>query len=289
MRVAVVIPCHHRLDLLSQALRAVAGWPALVVDDSPTGLALPAGVEGLRTSGELGFASAVNLGISAAAAAGATHALVLNDDAVPSPGCVDALAAAWGPDTGAVGPLLYGSDGLESAGFEELWWGRVRQRRSLGPVRDPAAEALRAGKVAEVGAISGAAMLISTESRFDPGYRHGFEDLALCRSLRQKGRKILLVPSARVMHLGGASLGRQTRQASRHAVAGHLRYLGGGWRSGLAVGLALAQVIREGGPLDRFQGVLDGVRDHRRDGDQGGASARAAEMASSKPGSNTAR
>ena len=116
MRVAVVIPCHHRLDLLSQALRAVAGWPALVVDDSPTGLTLPAGVEGVRTSGELGFASAVNLGISAAAAAGATHALVLNDDAVPSPGCVDALAAAGAGSGGGGAPGGPGRGGERDLG-----------------------------------------------------------------------------------------------------------------------------------------------------------------------------
>lgn len=266
MRVAVVIPCHHRVDLLVHALHAVRGFPALVVDDSPRGLALPAGVEAVRTAGEQGFATAVNLGISAVAAAGATHALVLNDDAVPAPGCVEALRDAWGPDTGAVGPLIYGSDGLESAGFEEAWWGRVRQRRSLGPARDPAAVALREGRVAEVRALSGAALLLSTESRFDPAYRHGFEDLALCRSLAVRGLKILLVPTARVMHLGGGSLGRRTRQAARHAVAGHLRYLGGGWRSGVAVGLAVAQVLREGGPAERLLGVVDGLRDHRRQG-----------------------
>lgn len=264
MRVAVVIPCHRRIDLLSQALRAVSGWPVVVVDDSPSGLALPSGPEIVRSPGEVGFARAVNLGLARAAALGASHALVLNDDAVPAPGCIDALIEAWRPDTGAAGPLIYASDGLESAGIEESWWGRVRQRRSLGPARDPQAAALRAGAPAEVEAISGAAMMISVHSRFDEGYRHGFEDLALCRSLRAQGRPILLVPGGRVMHLGGGTLNRRSRAAQRHALAGHLRYLGGGWKGGVAVGLALAQVLREGGPPDRLLGVLDGLRDFRR-------------------------
>lgn len=287
MRVVVVIPCHHRVDLLKQALRALTGWPVLVVDDSPQGLSLPSGVQVARTAGERGFAAAVNLGLAAAEAQGATHALVLNDDAVPAPGCIEALTEAWGPDTGAAGPLIYAADGLESAGVDEAWWGRVRQRRTLGPARDPAASALREGRPAEVSAISGAAMMISTRERFDEGYRHGFEDLALCRSLRRRGQKILLVPGGRVMHLGGASLSRRSRAAQRYAVAGHLRYLDGGWRGGLAVGLALAQVLREGGPGDRLLGVLDGVRDFRAA--QGEASGRAADMASSSPGSSTAR
>lgn len=263
MRVAVVIPCHRRIDLLSQALRAVHGWPVVVVDDSPRGLALPAGVEVARTPGEVGFARAVNLGLARVEALGASHALVLNDDAVPAPGCIEALIEAWGPDVGAAGPLIYASDGLESAGIEVAWWGRVRQRRSLGPARDAEASALRAGQPAEVQALSGAALMIAASRRFDEGYRHGFEDLALCRSLREQGLRVLLVPAGRVMHLGGGTLSRRSRAAQRYAVAGHLRYLDGGWRGGVAVGLAAAQVLREGGPGDRLLGVLDGVRDFR--------------------------
>ncbi len=263
MRIFVVVPCHHRTDLLERALRAVSGQEVIVVDDSVDGRVRPSGALRVRTSGEVGFAAAVNLGLDEAARRGASHVFLLNDDAAPAPGCLDLLARHWGPGVGAVGPLLYGPEGLESAGFELSWWGRVRQRRSLGPVDDGQGSALRAGEVREVEALSGAALLVSVESRLDPAYRHGFEDLALCRSLRQRGKKILLVPEARVMHLGGATLGRATRQAQRHAVAGHLRYLGGGWRGGLAVGLAVAQVLREGGDPERLAGVREGLRDWR--------------------------
>lgn len=272
MRITVVIPCHHRVDLLGRALRAVAGLDVVVVDDSVDGRVRPDGVARVRTAGEQGFASAVNLGLEEAQLRGATHALVLNDDAAPAPGCVSLLAESWQADTGAAGPLIYGPEGLESAGFELSWWGRVRQRRSLGAAADAQGGAMREGVVHEVEALSGAALLIAANTRFDPAYRHGFEDLALCRELRRRGRKVLLVPAARVMHLGGATLGRATREAQRHAMSGHLRYLDGGWRAGVAVGLATAQVLREGGDPERLAGVRDGVRDWlgaRRAGRQG--------------------
>ncbi len=261
MRIFVVIPCHHRLDLLERALRSVAALPVVVVDDSADGRVRPPGVIRVRTSGEEGFARAVNAGLAAAEAQGATHSLLLNDDATPAPGAVDLLAAAWREDTGAAGPLIYGPEGLLSAGFELSWWGRVRERRSLGPAADASGAALREGQVTEVEAISGAAMLVAASTRLDPAYRHGFEDLALCRDLRARGRRVLLVPAARVVHLGGATLGRRTRAAQRHAISGHLRYLDGGWRGGLAVGLALGQVLREGGDPERLRGLGEGLRD----------------------------
>ena len=266
MLVAVVIPCHHRVDLLAQAVDAVSGWPTWIVDDSVDGSVPALGhARRVRTAGEVGFARAVNAGLEAAQAGGATHVFLLNDDAVPAPGCLQALIAAWGPEVGAAGPLLYGPEGLESAGFDEAWWGRVRQRRTLGAAADPRARALRAGEVQAVSALSGAALLVAASRRLDPGYRHGFEDLALCRDIRREGLEVRLVPGARVLHLGGGTVRRTSRAAQAHAVAGHLRYVGGGWRSGVVVGLALAQVAREGGAVARVAGVVDGIRAWRAD------------------------
>lgn len=257
MPLVVVVPHHHRDDLLPVALAAVAAWPRLVVDDGPAGRAspdLPDDVILLRTAGDQGFAQAVNLGLAhAETALGAERVLLLNDDAVPDQGCVAALLAAAGPDSGAVGPVLI-SDGLvESAGVELSRWGRVRQRTHV-PLR-----------VTEVGAISGACMLLPAWARLDPAFPHGFEDLALCRDLRRLGLHNRVVPHARCRHQGGATLGRATRRAQRHALSGHLRLVGGGWRGWVAVGLALAQIGREGGPSDRLLGVVEGVGDwHRR-------------------------
>ncbi|MFH1468681.1 MAG: glycosyltransferase family 2 protein [Pseudomonadota bacterium] len=267
---AVVLPHHSRRDLLRGAIAAAGGAPVLLVDDSRGGLppsAVPPGVRLLRTDGERGFAAACNLGLAAAEAAGFSHALLLNDDARPGPGCVAALQAALAsePRAAAAGPVLIGADGeVESAGLSFGALGvRVRQR-----TRPPAAPT-------PVEALSGACLLLESSLRLDEGYRFGFEDLDLGRRLRAAGRLLLIVPAARCLHLGGGTLPRNGREAARHALTGHLRLVGDRpWRRGLVLALAVAQVLREGGPAARLAGLRDGWRDARpaasTTGSQGG-------------------
>ncbi len=106
-------------------------------------------------------------------------------------------------------------------------------------------------------------MLLASRRRFDESYQHGFEDIALCGQLEHEGLEVLVVPAARCVHVGGASLSRASPAAQRHAVAGHLRLVGGGWRTPVVVGLALAPVLVEGGPWSRVAAVGRGVRDYR--------------------------
>lgn len=228
MRRAVVIPYRVQRDLLERAIASVAGEHVVVVDDSDGG-ELVAALGGrphlrvVRTGGGVGFARAANAGLAVAQDAGFTHAVVLNDDAAPVPGCVEALAEAWRADTGAVGPVMVGARGVESAGLRLARWGRVRVLVEFPDGQD----------VVEVDALAGACILLATGARFDEGYRHGMEDLALCRSLRSEGRKVLLVSSARCRHEGGATVSRLSRDAQRHGVSGHLRLVGGGLRTGV--------------------------------------------------------
>ncbi|MFT4974518.1 MAG: GT2 family glycosyltransferase [Myxococcota bacterium] len=253
----VVIPCHRRWDLLPQALAAVAPLPVIVVDDSPPSLDVqpPPGVTVVATAGSQGFAAAVNVGLAAAQAAGAVRVLLLNDDAAPAAGCVAELAAAWGPGIGAVGPVILGPDGaIESAGARLAWWGRARLLQEVPP-----------GPV-EVDALSGACVLVSSSERLDEGFAHGFEDFALCQSLRRRGQRVVLVPSAVCVHLGGATVGRRSRRAQRAAVSGHLRLVGRRRLAPVVVALACAQVIREGGPSERLLGIVEGVSDWWRSG-----------------------
>ena len=257
---AIVVPHHRRRDLLDGALASAAGWPILVVDDSPAGLppgALPAGVERVRTSGSSGFARACNAGLDAVQRAGFPRTLLLNDDARLQPGCVALLLAALeaDPGAGAAGPLLLDPAGrVESAGLAlSPRSGRLRQRS-----RPPRG-------ISEVDAVSGACVLLGSGERFDERFPFGCEDVELCRRLRRAGRRVLLVPEARCEHAGGASLSRRSREATRHALHGHLLLLEErAWQQPLALGLALAQVLREGGPPERLLGLWEGWCDARR-------------------------
>lgn len=229
-RPTLVVPHRSRRDLLERLLGAVDGWPLVVVDDTDGGLDLD--VPKVRLGGGQGFARAVNAGLATVRTA---SAIVLNDDALPLDDCLDRLAAQGG----LCGPILEGPDGVESMGIVVKSWGRVLQRRHPGPVD----------------ALSGACLHLPASARFDEAFRHGFEDVELC--LRLGGAR--LVDTAHCWHEGGATLGRTTPLAQQHSVAGQLR-LFRGWRKAVVVGLHVAQVLREGGPVDRFGGIVRGMR-----------------------------
>ena len=226
----VVIPHRQRGDLLQRALASVEGWPVHVEDD---------------TAGPgRGFAVAANAGLEEAERQGHERVLLLNDDAWLQDGALDALLEV---DAELVGPLLLDPSGrIESAGLDFSYsTGRLKQRTSApsGP--------------AEVPALSGACLLMPSSARFDTGFRHGMEDIDLC--LRARGR-VMLQPHARCIHVGGGTVGRRTRAATREALRGHLRLLQGRpVQQGLAVGYAVGQVLRERGPARRLVGIAEAL------------------------------
>lgn len=248
----MVIPHHSRRALLQQALASVSGLPVFVVDDSASGVGELSGATVLRAGGR-GFAGAVNMGLARAQADGFDLALLLNDDAAVEPGCVQALVAALQPEVGAAGPVLMGPHWVESAGLSySERSARLKQRTQVPQ------------QVTDVHALSGACLLVRTQERFDLAYRHGMEDVALCRRMRTRGQAVRVVPTARCRHLGGGSLDRRSREATRHALSGHLRLAGSSrLRRALVLGYALGQVVREGGPVARLGGLREGWRDGR--------------------------
>ncbi len=240
----VVIPYFVRRDLLVEAMAAVEGLELLVVDDSVEGVHLDAPV--LRLEGGGGFARAANAGLAEAERRGIDRVLLLNDDAAPEPGCVEALLAAFDEDVALAGPILVGEEGVESAGIDfDPRSGRLRQR-SVVPT-----------EVTPVDALSGACLLMRSSLRFDEGFPHGMEDVDLAQ--RVDGR-VVLVPDAICRHLGGASVDRRSRRATRDALVGHLRLVGGSpVRRSLVVGYALAQVLREGNRRERLVGIWEAL------------------------------
>jgi GT2 family glycosyltransferase len=228
----VVIPHRKRRDLLERALRACEGRRVIVVDDTDDGLDLD--VPKVRLGGGQGFAKAANAGL---AAVRTPTAVLLNDDAVPLDDCLDRLDRAGG----LCGPLLVGPRGLESAGMRMRLWRPVQV--TAGPID----------------ALSGACLHVPASARFDERFRHGCEDVELCLRLGNAR----LVPEARCWHEGGATVGRASPEAQRHAVAGQLRLTPPSWRDAVVVGLNVAQVVREGGPVARLGAIADGWRDAR--------------------------
>lgn len=149
-----------------------------------------------------GFGPGVNLG---AATCTAPLLFILNSDATVLPGSLRTLAEALMADetVGLVAPAIYGPDGttLEPRTSGAL---PARHQLVLGAVRTPH------GKEHEPGWVSGVAMLIRMSDfrlmgGFDEAFWMYFEDMDLCRRLRETGKVIRRVPAASVTHGGGRS------------------------------------------------------------------------------------
>lgn len=182
-------------------------------------LGLPC-VQIIENTANVGFAAACNRG---ARVASAPFLLFLNPDCFFKPGTLSRLLEAMQPvdeRVGMVGGLLANSDGTEQAGGRRAiptpWRSFVR---AFGLVRfserwprlffdfhlhkQPLPD-----HTIEVEAISGACMLVRREAmqdvgEWDEGYFLHCEDLDWCMRFRQKGWKILFVPSAEITHVLG--------------------------------------------------------------------------------------
>ena len=243
----VVIPHHSRKDLLLRAVESVSSCPVFVVDDSKDGGIAIDGVTVIRTAGQQGFAHAANAGLAEVARRGIPLALVLNDDAFMQPGSVDNLRSAWLETDGAIAPVVHEPEG-SVYGISVTRWGRVRLKYRPGAIQ----------------ALSGACIMMRSEERFDVKYRHGFEDVDLCRRLRDRGLAIRVIENSACEHKGGASVDRRSRAAQYAALSGHLQYVDGGLKGAAAVALAVAQVLSEGASKERLLGLTDAIRDHVR-------------------------
>jgi GT2 family glycosyltransferase len=174
----------------------------------------------IRNPANVGFAAACNIGVQASSA---PFLLFLNPDCVVAPDTLRTLLASLqsGDRVGMVGGLLVNEDGTEQGGGRRAvptpWRAFVRafglQRFAnrwpklfydfhlhKQPLPD---------SPIEVEAISGACVLVKRDvmedvGLWDEGYFLHCEDLDWCMRFRQKGWKILFVPSAQVTHVFGA-------------------------------------------------------------------------------------
>ena len=153
-----------------------------------------AGTVVIPLSDNCGFAGGANAGIARAFADGAEHAVLLNDDVLVEPGCVEALVAAAGA-RGAASPRIDGPPGIAFAG------GELELVRGFGRHVDGAADYL-----------SGACLCISrgaweTVGAFNEELFLYYEDVEWCLRASSLGVPLTVALDARATHSGGASSG----------------------------------------------------------------------------------
>lgn len=208
---AVVVVAHDSAAVLPPTLRALReqlrpGDEVVVVDcashDDPGPVvaeALPQ-ARFLPLGGNLGFAGGAPHGV---AATSAELVLLLNPDAVPEPGCLDALraCAVARPEWGAWQALVLQENGerINTRGNVAHWSGLGW----AGGHDEPVSAAPFAP--AEVGFASGAALVVRRAAwdavgGFEPAYFMYCEDLDLSLRLRLAGHEVGMEPRARVRH-----------------------------------------------------------------------------------------
>ncbi len=211
----------HLTACLSSLGKAISGMDAEVImvdnhsgDGSPELIktAFP-WVELIENRENLGFPKANNIGFSKTRA---EFCLFLNTDTImPEIGIAALLSEIRGrPEAGAVGPALVHQNGRFQVSFgrRRSFFSEMGQKLILNPFYRNTLRFARRAR--EVGWLSGACLLarreaVETAGLFDEDFFLYFEDIDLCRRIRERGFKLIFVPAVRVIHIGGAATSAQ--------------------------------------------------------------------------------
>ena len=271
----ILIPFHHRDDLLIPLLQHLKQFSVVVVDDGYTQsdwshwkVAHP-NLECVRTKGNSGFTHAVNCGLEHIETMGFRYVLILNDDAWLGVENITILMNNARPKR-FVSPVIE-SKGKRFYGVRVYSWGLVRLNQSPSK---------------QVDALLGACLLMPANLRFDTRFHHGFEDLHLTMMSRNDGFELCLLKDVVCTHIGGATLDSQSLEGLRFSVYGHLCLYDSLRKGPLIWSLYLIRVILSDETIKfrikSFKAIHQGVFDWF-------CSAIAARIASSKAGSNKIR
>lgn len=209
-------------------------------------------VEFIQSKDNIGFGRANNLGLTRVTG---EAVLVLNPDTEVQSGALQTLLNELGrrPDAGIVSPRLLNTDRTLQASVHALPK-PVRQaldsellRRLLSPYSlwAPPSDFAPAEAIA-VEAVAGTCMLMWTKTfkevgAFTPEYFMYAEDMDLCFKVLRAGHRIYHVPTAEVVHHGGASSSTQGSSFSAVMIREALNLymvINHGWRYALAYRLA---------------------------------------------------
>lgn len=173
----------------------------------------------IEAGGNLGFSRANNIGI---AATRSEYVLLLNPDTIATPEAIARLVSALDsqPDAAIAGPRLLDEHRQPELSFGPPIspWGELTQklRMALYARRVPMAVRYVERRSREAGDrawVTGACLLIrradlEAAGLLDERYFMYTEDVDLCTAVRARGRRVIFVPEAEVIHLRGRSAAR---------------------------------------------------------------------------------
>lgn len=204
------------LECIRSLLQGNPGTEVLVVDNGSQDGSVPLirerypGLEVLENAQNIGYVKGANQGIRRALELGATHVLLINNDAVAHEGMVGELLAAMErhPTAGIVGPRIF------YYGTDVMWFNGGHFNHVLGLSTHPLMDRKGDGDAEdrEVGFITGCAMLVKAEvfrevGLFDEAFEIYTEDLDLCLRAKEQGYGVWLVPKAVAEHKVSMSTG----------------------------------------------------------------------------------
>lgn len=191
------------------------------------GLPNEASLELIRLSENRGFAGGHNVGMRRAADGGADFVLLFNSDAVAEPGLIRDLVAAaqtW-PFAAFIGPLIVRAaapDRVESAGQSFNSWSARHREVGRGELITSVE-----GRPHKVDAVSGCALLARCQALeviglLDEDLFAYFEDMDWCLRAHHAGYDVVVVPGARVLHMGQGSTGGASTLSTFYSVRNHM-------------------------------------------------------------------
>src|SRR5688572_687318 len=217
--VSIVIPVFNKVAFTKQCLARLAGCaPAtvrqqIVVVDNASTDETPAylselsnrdpGVLYLRNETNLGFSLGNNVGAQLATG---RYLLFLNNDTIVQPGWLDAMVRVIEHDerVGIVGikQLFPYTNRIHHTG---IIFTADRRPQHIYPHADASLPFVN--KQREYQAVTGSCLLIPRDlffdcGMFDEGYRNGYEDVDLCLTVRERGRKVVCCTDAYIYHYG---------------------------------------------------------------------------------------
>ena len=226
VKVSVVILSWNTKDLLEQCLKSIPFSMEIIVVDNGSidntlqfldSLKWP-NLKVIKNKSNLGFAKGNNQGLEVAKG---DFAIILNSDTIVQKGALEKLAdyLIKFPQVGAVSPLLVNKDGS----FQEEYYMRFpnlwqifgyhcplsRPLFMKTPLRWLVVSRLK-DKPFEVEQLPGAAMMArhgvwNKVGLLDEDYQFLYEDVDWCYRAKKMGLKLVIVPEAKITHLGGAS------------------------------------------------------------------------------------